>query len=222
MRTRGARLRFDNEFFMLLGLMQFVSSALQNLRKTTHFLAEFSTRCDVIETALLERRERGVALLLRADRLRRFHGWQWVNLPSGLTMLSTNAAIATIKARRKNMGWTALPIDSVHSIARELAAHCDYANHHGDRSLSPVLTTGGISRFCSAAAALLVAPAADARLLPRSHAACESLAAEKIVDLMARMIGLLKRVPYAEVAAAPYRGLSLLVRCRSRSEEDEH
>src|SRR5215472_3587303 len=75
--------------------------------------------------------------------------------------------------------------NSIHSIARELATHYDYAHHHGDRSLSPVLTAGRIPRFCSAAAVLLVAAGADARLLCGAYATCESLAAEKIVDLIA-------------------------------------
>jgi hypothetical protein len=75
--------------------------------------------------------------------------------------------------------------DSVHSVARELATHHDHIHHHGDRSLSPVLTAGRSFRFCSTAAVLLAAAADDARLLPGAHATCESLAPEKILDLIA-------------------------------------
>ena len=41
MRTRGAPLPLDDEFFMLLDFMHFVPSAPQDLRKTNRFLAEF-------------------------------------------------------------------------------------------------------------------------------------------------------------------------------------
>src|SRR6516162_675180 len=56
--------------------------------------------------------------------------------------------------------------DSIHSVARELAAYHDYTDHHGDRSLSPVLAAVRNPRFRSAAAALLAVTAADAHLLP--------------------------------------------------------
>jgi hypothetical protein len=41
MRTCGAPLRFDDEFFMLLDFMHFAAIAPQYLRKTNRFLAEF-------------------------------------------------------------------------------------------------------------------------------------------------------------------------------------
>jgi hypothetical protein len=41
MRTRGAPLPVDDEFFMLLGFTHFAPSAPRDLRKTSRFLAQF-------------------------------------------------------------------------------------------------------------------------------------------------------------------------------------